>query len=200
MFPLLTVQTALIGHTPRCQLSVQRKWDSISRSLPVQLFMTGAKQVLHFCSLLCEFLLFVWLALTEVSSCQYWVVLKGNMNCQVFMRSWVGTRAKSPPTPTYCVDISTNQSMGAVQSDDHVYSDFPMLAQEFHLEDPIHAARHNEPVVYAKHNYPSTWREIHLLSQCTGLAHREVNMNWVWLGVSILHYYRNNPQHYNCLV
>lgn len=24
--------------------------------------------------------------------------------------------------------------------------------------------------------------------------HREVNMNWVWLGVSILHYYRNNPQ------
>lgn len=30
--------------------------------------------------------------------------------------------------------------------------------------------------------------------------HREVNMNWVWLGVSILHYYRNNPQRYNCLV
>lgn len=47
----------------------------------------------------------------------------------------------------------------------------PMLAQEFHLEDLIHTGRHKEPAVYAKHNYPSTWREIHLLSQCSGLAH-----------------------------
>lgn len=150
------------------------------------LYERRAKQVLHlFVQLLCEFLLFCLAGvdggqLVSILGCtQRQYELSG-----VFMRPWMGTRAKSPPTPTYCVQAGRfplNQSMGAVWSYDHVYCDFLMLAQEFHLEDLIHVGRHKEPAVYAKHNYPSTWREIHLLSQCTVLAHTG-KLTWIEFG------------------
>lgn len=184
--PVDSPNCAYRTHTSMSTLTTAKVRLLFPKPASPALYERRAKQVLHlFVQLLCEFLLFCLAGvdggqLVSILGCtQRQYELSG-----VFMRPWVGTRAKSPPTPTYCVQAGRfppNQSVGAVWSYDRVYCDFPMLAQEFHLEDPIHAGRHKEPAVYAKHNYPSTWREIQLMSQCTGLAHTG-KLTWIEFG------------------
>ncbi len=94
-------------HTSMSTLSTEKVRLYFPKPASPALYEQCAKQVLHlFVQLLCEFLLFCLAGvdggqLVSILGCtQRQYELSG-----VFMRSWVGTRAKSPPTPTYCVDI-----------------------------------------------------------------------------------------------
>lgn len=113
IFPMLTVQTALIGHTPRCQASfflLQLFMSSMPNKLSVYLFNYDV----NWCCC-------VWPVLTEVSWCQYWVLLKGNVKCQVFLwgREWV-------PTPAYCVLARRFPPSLSIRA---------VLSCDFHLKD-----------------------------------------------------------------